>query len=101
MADDKVKVEVLHPIWHDGVQYSRGVHELDAETAATFLAARDDKTKRPIARKHLGAEAAAGVQTLTPEAERALEKQQAEAAKNKAAREQAEADAPKASKVKK
>jgi len=32
-----MKIEILHPIRHDGHTYGRGWHELDDDTAAHFL----------------------------------------------------------------
>lgn len=32
-----MKIRLLHPITHDGVHYSRGIHELDDSTAQALL----------------------------------------------------------------
>ncbi len=32
-----MKVELLHPVTHDGKEYSRGVHELPEDVAKLFL----------------------------------------------------------------
>lgn len=32
------KIELIHPITHDGKEFDRGVHELDDDTAKHFLA---------------------------------------------------------------
>ena len=44
------KIEILHPIEHDGKKFSRGLHELEAKLADVFLALKDPISKQPIAR---------------------------------------------------
>lgn len=48
--EQRMKIELLHPINHDGILYSRGLHELDASLAKHFLSFKDAVDKRPIAR---------------------------------------------------
>lgn len=48
-GQEKVKVQLMSPINHDGIVYSRGLHELDADLARIFLKLKDPVNRRPIA----------------------------------------------------
>jgi hypothetical protein len=48
--EQRMKIELLHPINHAGILYSRGLHELDESLAKLFLSFKDAVNKRPIAR---------------------------------------------------
>lgn len=51
MAEEKSKtIEIVHPIRHDGVDYSRGQIELPEGLANLFLGFRDPVSGGPIAR---------------------------------------------------
>jgi hypothetical protein len=52
------QVELLHPINHDNILYSRGVHELDESLANLFLTYKDPISRKPIAREFILAQAA-------------------------------------------
>ncbi len=39
-VEKRIKVQLLHPITNDNIEYSRGLHELDEDLARLFLAQR-------------------------------------------------------------
>ncbi len=39
-VEKRIKVQLLHPITNDNIEYSRGLHELDEDLACLFLAQR-------------------------------------------------------------
>lgn len=63
---EKIEVKVLHPIAHDGVVFSRGIHKLEAKLAGLFLSLRDPTTHRPIAEKPKAAVEAEGAVSAEP-----------------------------------
>lgn len=66
-APATLKIEILHPISHDGVVFSRGVHTLARETARAFLKLRDETRKHCIAREFVSPQAPEGKKTLAPD----------------------------------
>jgi hypothetical protein len=44
-------VELLQPISHDFIHYSRGLHEVTQELKAAWLKLKDPITKKPTARE--------------------------------------------------
>jgi hypothetical protein len=58
VVEGRKKVELLHPINHDFIQYSRGIHELDESLANVFLSLKDPINKKPIAREFVPGQAA-------------------------------------------
>lgn len=48
--EQRMKIELLHPINHDFIQYSRGLHELDESLAKLFLSYKDLVSRKPICR---------------------------------------------------
>lgn len=67
-----MKVELTHPIIHDGVEYSRGVHELDEATAQHFL-----KTAPQAAQPLRDAAVRVGKQTPLPNVRQSAEEKSA------------------------
>lgn len=53
VVEQRKRVELLHPINHDGILYSRGVHELDESLARLFVTYKDPINKKPIAREYV------------------------------------------------
>lgn len=51
VVEQRKRVELLHPINHDGILFSRGVHELDESLARLFVTFKDPISKKPIARE--------------------------------------------------
>lgn len=47
---EKTTIEILHPIRHDGIDYSRGLIDLEGDLADTFLGLKDAVTRKAIAR---------------------------------------------------
>jgi hypothetical protein len=45
-----LRIELFHPITHDGICYGRGCHELDAPLAKLFLTYKDPINRKPTAR---------------------------------------------------
>jgi hypothetical protein len=54
----RIKVELLGPINHDFILYSRGVHELDESLARLFLTYKDPVNRRPLVREWVVTQAA-------------------------------------------
>ncbi len=66
VVEQRKRVELLHPINHDGILYSRGVHELDESLARLFVTYKDPINKKPIAREYLAAPSAVVRGTTKP-----------------------------------
>ena len=52
-VEGRMRVELLHPINHDGILYSRGVHELDESLGKLFVTFKDPINRKPIAREYV------------------------------------------------
>jgi hypothetical protein len=48
-VEQRVRVVLKHPIEHDHIHYSRGLHEFDANLAAEFLKLKCPVSRVPIA----------------------------------------------------
>ena len=66
IVEGRVQVELLHPINHDDILYSRGLHELDESLARLFLSFKDPVSKKPIARESRAAQVTVARGTTRP-----------------------------------
>ena len=66
VVERRMRMELLHPIAHDGVLYSRGVHELDESVAKLFLSFKGAVDKKPIAREFVASPVAITRGTTKP-----------------------------------
>lgn len=72
MAEKRKKVELVHPISHDGKLFSRGLHDLDEDLAGHFLNLKDPITREPIARVPVEKKVEAGKVEDDPAAKESL-----------------------------
>lgn len=64
--EQRMKIELLHPINHDFIQYGRGLHELDESLAKLFLTYKDAVSRKPICREFVEGQAPVARGTTKP-----------------------------------